>query len=128
VRCTVRHLPKAGPCAQARTQRDLNRCAHEAFLHAFAVLSRQLQKLDAGLAPVQRQRWRGVQKSWLAYRTQACGFEASLLGSGSARPMVQWQCAARMTRERATELSRFMTCTAGDLACPFAGRPGTTTP
>jgi uncharacterized protein YecT (DUF1311 family) len=69
-----------------------------------------------------------VQKSWLAYRTQACGFEASLLGSGSARPMVQWQCAARMTRERATELSRFMTCTAGDLACPFAGRPGTTTP
>ena len=116
------------PCARDGTQSALNQCAYETFLETSAALSQQLRQLDAGLAPTQRKRWQSVQKSWLAYRTKACEFEASLLDGGSAQPMMQWQCAARMTRERATELSRFMACSEGDLACPFAKQTGKTTP
>ena len=114
------------PCAWDGTQSALNPCACETFLETSAALSQQLRQLDAGLAPTQRKRWRSVQRSWLAYRTKACEFEASLRDGGSAQPMMQWPCAARMTHERATELSRFLACSEGDLDCPFAKRTGKT--
>lgn len=111
------------PCANAGTQAALGECAYEGFLQASAAMSSQLRQVESALTPGQRTTWRRVQKAWLTYRTQACHFESSQLGSGSARAMVQWQCSARMTRERSAELARMAACREGDLACPVRSRP-----
>ena len=108
----------AGRCAGADTQVSMNDCAYEEFLEALAGMSRQLRLIETALTSAQRSQWRRVQKSWLTYRTETCQFEASAVGNGSARPMVQWQCADKMTRQRTAELFRLTTCPEGDLACP----------
>ena len=105
-------------CAGADTQAGMNDCAYEGFVQASAAMSRQLRLIETTLASAQRTQWQQVQKSWLAYRTETCQFEASAVGNGSARPMVQWQCDDRMTRQRTAELFRLTNCPEGDLACP----------
>ena len=112
------------PCADVGTQAAMGECAHQNFLTASAAMSAQLQQLESALKPGQRTTWRRVQKAWLTYRTQACHFESSQLETGSMRTMVQWQCAARMTRERVVELSRLSACREGDTACLANSRPG----
>ena len=107
-----------GRCAGADTQVGMNGCAYEEFLEASAGMSRQLRLIETALTSAQRSQWRRVQKSWLVYRTETCQFEASAAGNGSVRPMVQWQCADRMTRQRTAELFRLTGCPEGDLACP----------
>ena len=108
----------AGRCAGADTQGGMNDCAYEEFLEASAGMSRQLRLIETALTSAQRSQWRQVQKSWLAYSTKTCQFEASPVGNGTARSMVQWQCSDRMTRQRTAELLRLTACPEGDLACP----------
>ena len=104
-------------CRDAATQAHLNACAYEAFLAASAALAESNARVEAPLAPAQRTAWRRVQQRWLAYRTEACRFESSGVAGGSVQPMVQWQCAARLTRERAAELERRPPCEEGDVSC-----------
>ena len=113
----------AGRCASADTQVALNDCAYEGFLEASAAMSRQLRLIEPALTSAQRPPWRRVQKAWLTYRTETCQFEASAVGNGSARPMVQWQCSDRMTKQRTAELFRAAACPEGDLACPTPRLP-----
>ena len=108
----------AGRCAGVATQVGMNDCAYEEFLETSAGMSRQLGLIETALTLAQRSQWRRVQKAWLTYRTEACQFEASAVGNGSARPMVQWQCADRMTRQRTAELFHLTACPEGDIACP----------
>ena len=105
------------PCASASTQAALNACAYESFLAASAAMSPQLRQIESALTPPKRTAWRNVQKAWMTFRTQSCQFESSAVQGGSAGPMVQWQCAARMTRERTAALARFASCPEGDIAC-----------
>ena len=112
------------PCANAGTQAARGDCSYQGFLQASAAMSGQLRQIEAALKPGQRTTWRRVQKAWMTYRTQACHFESSQLANASARAMVQWQCAARMTRERTAELALLTACRDGDAACPAPIRPG----
>lgn len=105
------------PCASASTQAALNACAYESFLAASAAMSPQLRQIESTLTPPKRTAWRNVQKAWLTFRTQSCQFESNAVEGGSAGPMVQWQCAARMTRERTAALARLASCPEGDIAC-----------
>ena len=105
-------------CADAGTQAALNACAYDGFLDASAAISHQLRQVESVLQPAQRTAWRRVQKAWLTFRTEACRFESSAVKHGSASPMVQWQCATRMTRQRSADLSRLLACPEGDVACP----------
>ena len=104
-------------CGDAITQAALNECAYEEFLKASAAHSLQLQRIESALKPARRSAWRRQQKAWLTFRTEACEFESGALDNGSARPMVQWQCAARMTMQRTADLSRLGACREGDIAC-----------
>ena len=106
-------------CANGATQAALNECAFESFLESSAAMSGQLRQIEAALSPTQRPLWRRVQKAWLTYQTQTCQFEASTVGKGSAAPMIQWQCADRLTKLRTTELMRLTSCPEGDLSCPL---------
>ena len=109
----------ADPCAGASTQAALNACAFESFLAASATMSEQLRAIEAALTAARRASWRQVQKAWLTYQTQTCQFEAGAIGAGSARQMVQWQCSARLTRQRTAELLRLTSCPEGDTSCPL---------
>lgn len=106
-----------GDCNRPVTQAQMNACAYEDFLLAQAELAATQQRLQQGWSSTQRDGLRKVQKAWLQFRTEACAFESSAAAGGSVQPMLQWQCAARMTRERAAALAATVNCPEGDLAC-----------
>lgn len=112
-------------CSAATTQTQLNACAYEDFLAAQAEMAAQLQQVQERYSPAQRTALRRVQRAWLEFRTQACAFESLAAQGGSAQPMVQWQCAARITRERTAALARLQNCPEGDLGCvrPAPAKP-----
>lgn len=109
----------AEQCVNAGTQAVLNECAFESFLAASAAMSQQLRGIEAVLPSTRRSSWRKVQNAWLTYRTQTCQFEASAVGSGSARQMIHWKCSERLTKLRTAELIRLTNCPEGDLSCPL---------
>lgn len=99
------------------TQSALNACAFQDFEKATAAYSATYKTLSQSVGNKQRQLLRQVQTGWIQYRVKACEFEKSGLEGGSAAPMINWQCQARMTRERTAELQRFLDCKEGDLSC-----------
>jgi uncharacterized protein YecT (DUF1311 family) len=112
--------PQAAPvdCSKTPgTQSALNACAFQDFEQATAVLSAAYKTLSQSVGNKQRQLLRQVQTEWLQYRVKACEFEKSGVEGGSIAPMINWQCQARMTRERTAELQRFLDCQEGDLSC-----------
>ena len=64
-------------------------------------MSPQLRQIESDLTPPRRTAWRNVQKAWMTFWTRSCQVESSAVQGGSIGPMVRWQCAARMTSERA---------------------------
>lgn len=115
----------ADQCASAGTQAELNDCAFQSFLVTSEAMSGQLRGIEATLTAAQRPLWRRVQKAWLTFRTETCQFESSAIGTGSARQMVQWQCSARLTKQRTVELLRLAQCPQGDTSCPLQRRRAT---
>lgn len=99
------------------TQSALNACAFQDFENATAAYSKVYRTLSQSVGNQQRQLLRQVQTEWIQYRVKACEFEKSGIKGGSAAPMINWQCQARMTRERTAELQRFLDCQEGDLSC-----------
>ena len=81
-----------------------------------------LHLLLARLPAQRRPAFARAQKAWVVYRTNTCLFEASAAASGSLAPVLQWHCAARMTRDRAallnTMLDTLRRCPQGDVTCP----------
>ena len=107
----------APDCKAPITQKAMNDCAYEDFLEANAGYADSNRSVSSGLQGKQRDLFRRAQKSWIAYRTATCAFESSAVQGGSAQGMINWQCAARMTRARVVELNAIGNCREGDLAC-----------
>ena len=109
---------KAAPdCKAPITQKAMNDCAYEDFLTANAGYAESNKSVMDKLSGKQRDLFRRAQKSWIAYRTATCAFESRAVQGGSAQGMVNWQCAARMTRARAVEMNAMGTCPEGNMAC-----------
>ena len=104
-------------CKTPTIQKQMNDCAYEDFLAANAGYAEINKSLMDKLHSKQRDLLMRAQKSWIAYRTATCAFESSAVQGGSAQGMVNWQCAARMTRARVVELNAIGNCREGDLAC-----------
>ena len=96
----------------------MSECAYEDFLGATAGYVASYKTLSDRLGVNQKEQFRSTQKLWIQYHTAACNFESSGVADGSARPMVNWQCDARMTRARTAELTALANCKEGDLSCP----------
>lgn len=109
-------------CGAAITQAAMNACARDAFEAASAVYAQRYAALHRSLPTEQRERLRRMQGAWLQYRTAACRFESGPSAGGSVQALIYWQCAARMTRDRAAELARLAVCVEGDLSCTPAPR------
>ena len=108
----------APDCANPTTQARMNECAYEDFLAANSGYAASYKTLSDSMSATQKDQFRRTQKLWIQYRTAACNFESSGVAGGSARPMVKWQCDARMTRARTAELNALANCKEGDLSCP----------
>ena len=104
-------------CKAPTTQKQMNDCAYEDFLAANAGYAESNKSLSSKLPAKQRDLFRRAQTSWIAYRTATCAFESSAVQGGSAQGMVNWQCAARMTRVRVAEMDAMGNCPEGDVAC-----------
>ena len=106
-----------GACGSAATQAAMARCAHDDFLDASKDYADRYQALSTALPSAQRDRLRRMQSAWLGFRTVACRYESGPVNGGSAEGFVYWNCAARLTRERADQLARLAECREGDITC-----------
>ena len=113
---------EAASCAAPTTQAAMNACAQMSFEAANAPYATAYAALARSFTVRQQASLRKTQQVWLAYRTAACNLESSGLEGGSARPMVNLQCAIRMTKVRTAELVKLATCPEGDLSCPGVRR------
>lgn len=97
-----------GPCPDAMTQPDMNRCAAQEFQKADAELNRVYRLLvkDAGTA--ERAKLRAAQLAWLKFRDAHCDYEAFGNKGGSIYPMVYSFCLAGVTRERAKQFEEIL--------------------
>ncbi|KQS52914.1 hypothetical protein ASG17_15025 [Brevundimonas sp. Leaf363] len=102
----------------AQTQQSLNAAAAQDAQQADSALNTQYRATMNGLSPASQTLLRGAQRAWITFRDQQCRYESSAVRGGSAYPMVQSGCVARMTTERTAELRRLAQCREGDLACP----------
>ena len=101
-------------CGAAVTQVDLNDCAGRGFKAADARLNAAylkaravMRRIDADLPKVDRGAevaLLGAQRAWISFRTQTCRAEAYASYGGSIAPMVECNCATRLTEARTKDL------------------------
>jgi uncharacterized protein YecT (DUF1311 family) len=103
-------------CADPQTQADMTQCAGAAARRADAEMTRQwnatyafMKRRDAqdtsrgggfGYAPALL----ASQRAWLKFRDTQCVIEGGQFAGGSAQPMAQAQCKARLSEARTVQL------------------------
>ena len=93
------------PCdPDAQRSPQLMACAERKFKEASAELKRARAELYEDLEPRSRVKLRAAERLWLSYRKSNCDTEASIYEGGTIQPLIQLQCMARVTLERAGEL------------------------
>ncbi len=93
------------PCdPEAQRSTQLMACAERKFREATAELKRVRAELYEDLEPRSRVKLRAAERRWLGYRKSNCDTEASIYEGGTIQPLIQLQCMARVTLERAGEL------------------------
>lgn len=104
--------------ALSQTQAAMNATAAAEAKAADDALNTRYQSMMASLSSGSRLRLREAQRAWIRFRDLECRLETGKAQGGSAYPMVQSGCLARLTRERTLQLDRLSSCPEGDLACP----------
>ncbi len=102
----------------AQSQTGMNASAAQAARDADRALNTQYTATMNRLSPPSRTLLRDAQRAWITFRDQQCRYEASGVRGGSAFPMVQSGCLARLSTERTRDLRRLGQCQEGDLSCP----------
>jgi uncharacterized protein YecT (DUF1311 family) len=105
-------------CAAPATQAAMNHCAQQALLASRAREAQAIRQLEQGLSSAQRESFRASQRAWARWRSAQCAFESGASAGGSVRPMVEAQCATRLTEARTAEIARLTNCPEGDFGCP----------
>jgi uncharacterized protein YecT (DUF1311 family) len=105
-------------CYDSPVQADLNACAGAELKIADAQLNAAYAAVRQRLSEDGQKRLRDAERAWIAYRDAECMFRSSGDDGGSAAVMVDVQCQAELTQERAKYLESVRTCEDGDLSCP----------
>ena len=108
----------AASSASAQSQATMNANAAQDLQRADRSLNTQYTATMNRLSTPSRTLLRNAQRTWISFRDQQCRFEASGVQGGSAYPMVQSTCLARLTTERTQQLRTLGQCQEGDLSCP----------
>ncbi len=105
-------------CYDSPVQADLNACAGAELKTADAQLNAAYAAVRQRLSDDGQKRLRDAERAWIAYRDAECMFRSSGDDGGSAAAMVDVQCQAELTNERAKYLESVRACEDGDLSCP----------
>jgi uncharacterized protein YecT (DUF1311 family) len=105
-------------CGKFTTQMDLNKCARDNLDSADRALNGAYQALMAKQDDVaSKQRLRGAQRAWIAFRDRQCAFEVGPQETGgSIWPMELYGCLEGLTATRIRALRKLEKCS--PLACP----------
>ncbi|MCA1616454.1 MAG: lysozyme inhibitor LprI family protein [Acidobacteria bacterium] len=97
-----------GPCPDAMTQPDMNRCTALEFQKADAALNKIYRRLmkDAGAA--EKAKLRAAQLAWIKFRDAHCEYESFGNKGGSIYPMVYSFCLADVTGKRAEQFEEIL--------------------
>lgn len=88
-----------------RTQAEMNRCAHDAYLAADAELNDVWPAAKASMDRVGTgDLLLDAQRKWIAFRDAACAAEASPYAGGSIQPQILATCLTRLTQRRIEDL------------------------
>jgi uncharacterized protein YecT (DUF1311 family) len=97
------------------SQSDMNLCAHDdwqaqdaALNDAYAKAVLMLEEWDANLPQAERgavQALKEGQRAWITFRDKACEAEGYAMRGGSAEGLLVYGCMARLTEDRAGQLS-----------------------
>ena len=104
--------------ALAQSQNAMNAAEAGKARAADAALNAQYAATMRRLSAPSQALLRAAQRSWLTFRDQECRFETSGVQGGSAYPMVNAMCMAKLTTERTRQLRYHATCQEGDMSCP----------
>jgi uncharacterized protein YecT (DUF1311 family) len=101
-------------CSRAVAQVELTYCAEQSWKaadvdlnEAYRLARERMRQIDAALPPSERgaeMMLRDAQRSWVPFRDAACAAEGYMMHGGSAEPMVNYGCRARLTRQRTSDL------------------------
>jgi uncharacterized protein YecT (DUF1311 family) len=94
-----------GPCPNALTQAEINRCAGEQFKKADDKLNSVYKRIIGKLSATDRANLVEAQRAWLKYREANCWADRQFSG-GSLAPTVEAFCLQDVTETRTKELIR----------------------
>lgn len=100
-------------CGNSATQVDLDFCSEAAAQSAIKVEAAAYKAAAFGNSSREsRTRLRESEAAWRQYRRAQCDFMGAMAAGGSLEPMIDNDCWATLTRERATTLGWFAARTA----------------
>ena len=108
---------QAQDCSNPMDQNTMNRCAYEDWQAADGELNavwkramamaKSMDKYTPAGETTTSASLRAAQRSWITFRDQACAAESMLMRGGSAQPLLEVGCKARLTRARTDDLRIF---------------------
>lgn len=105
----------AQDCDEAVTTLEMGTCMQDALTAADGELNVSYQLAQSNLADGDFQdgddiaaQLKSAQRAWIIYRDLACDAEAALYEGGSMAGIAKMDCLLRLTRERVTSLSEFL--------------------
>jgi len=110
---------RADECDNAMDQSTMNACVDQSFKKADEELNAVYKKLqsrkndDAQAVKLLI----AAERAWVAFRDAECEFDAADNLGGSIYPMVYSGCLERLTQARIDQLSRYLRCEEGEVAC-----------
>jgi uncharacterized protein YecT (DUF1311 family) len=99
---------EADPCANARTQLEMNECAIKEYKAADAELNRVYKEVIAALRPEMQEKLRAAQRAWITYRDANCDCAAFEYTGGSIYPLMYYSCLRDMTITRTQKIRQLL--------------------
>lgn len=95
---------RKNPCARAKNQNEMNRCAAEQYQKADAELNRVYQQTLAKLPADHQEKVKEAQRAWIPFRDAHCESESFTFNGGSMQPLIRANCLEATTRARTEQL------------------------
>ena len=108
---------QAQDCNNPQDQFTMNNCAYQDWQAADVELNlvwkraiaiaRSMDEYTPSGETTTSASLRAAQRTWIKFRDQACEAESLLMRGGSAQPLLEFGCKARLTRARTGDLKIF---------------------
>ena len=95
---------RKNPCARAKNQNEINRCAAEQYKKADAELNRIYQQTLAKLPVDHQEKVKEAQRAWIPFRDAHCESESFTFNGGSMQPLIRATCLESATKARTEQL------------------------